>query len=703
MNLKLLFSLLFAVCYGFAQDSSSENQSMQVFKEEKILQPTYKGDSLEVDRLNDLADSFLYRNFDSVSYYAKKAMKLADDLDFHAEQINARYFISLSLSEAGQLKEALDLMGEAEAIALSSKDEYHKYACYLNSANFYAYSGDIEASNNYFLKMVQFGERKLKEAQDKNEKLDAKTNNYLSAAYEGLSANYFEVEFYDKALEYINMADELNRENTDNLLFLGQTLANKAEVHLKLGQYEDAVIFINEAIDILTEEEAMDWLAFAERVRGDIYLDRGLYRLALESYEKALKLQKNLEDPREKAFLDQAFSEAYRGQKKYVLTKQYAETALNKSIELGALSIAIQSAETLFKTYESEGDLANALYYHKIFKEYSDSLFHEKNIKSAANLEAIKEQQKAEEEFAIQNQRNQNKHRFLLLVSTGGVLILLTVLFMTQRSRKLERKLNDLLTKKNNVLRRRERSLNWMNETKIKLFSIISHDLRSPLASLNNLIDLLNDKQIGPEDFIDFAPQLSNQVKNVSFTLNNLLLWSRQQMKGAQNDPKKHNLHQLANQSVDLLIHQANEKKLFIRNEIPKEAEIYADADQITIVFRNLISNAIKFTNNNGAIIIKAKEIDGSWEVEVKDTGVGMDQKTIEKLYSQSSYMESTYGTNNEKGTGIGLSLCKEMITKSGGEFRVKSAIGLGSSFFFTLEKYEKEVQEIPESVEMMD
>ncbi|THD66555.1 sensor histidine kinase [Robertkochia marina] len=703
MNLKLLFTLLLAACYGFAQDLSPDTQNMQVFKEEKILQATYRGDSLEVVRLNKLAASLIYISNDSAGYYAKKAMKLADDLDFHKEQIKARSIISLYLSEAGQLNEALELMAEAEAIALSSKDEYHKYACYHDTAIFYAYLGDIEESNNYYLKVVQFGERKLKEAQAKNAKLDAKTNEYLSAAYGGLSENYFILEFYDKALEYINKADLYNRQIDNNQLAIGQTLANKAQRHLKLDQHEDAVIFINEAIDILAEEEAMDWLAFAERVKGDIYLDQGYYRLALEAYGNASDLQKQLEDPREKASLDHAMSEAYRGQEKYGLTKEYAEMALKKSMMLGELSVAIQSAETLFKTYESEGDLANALYYHKIFKKYSDSLFHEKNIQSVANIEAKQEQQRAQEKFDIQNQRNQNKHRFLLLVSTGGVLILLTVLFMTQRSRKLERKLNDLLTKKNNVLRRRERSLNWMNETKIKLFSIISHDLRSPLASLNNLIDLLNDKQIGPEDFIDFAPQLSNQVKNVSFTLNNLLLWSRQQMKGAQNNPQKHNLHQLANQSVDLLIHQAKEKKLFIRNEIPKEAVIYADADQITIVFRNLISNAIKFTNNNGAIIIKAQEIDGSWEVEVKDTGVGMDQKTIEKLYSQSSYMESTYGTNNEKGTGIGLSLCKEMITKSGGEFRVKSAIGLGSSFFFTLEKYEKEVQEIPESVEMMD
>ena len=173
-------------------------------------------------------------------------------------------------------------------------------------------------------------------------------------------------------------------------------------------------------------------------------------------------------------------------------------------------------------------------------------------------------------------------------------------------------------------------------------------------------------------------------------------------MKGARNNPDKHNLYSLANQSIDLLLHQAQQKNIAIRNEIPKDAIIYSDADQITIVFRNLISNAIKFTEQGGAIIIYAEEMEGIWQVEVKDNGIGMDEKTIERILSQGSYMESTYGTANEKGTGIGLSLCKEMITKGGGDFDIKSAIGVGSSFFFTLEKYEKEVQEIQEPSTVM-
>lgn len=693
MNFRILYILLFLSCTCYAQNGALDSLAGNAFKTERIENNLLQADSLEVDRLHQLAASFLYKNMDSLNFYAKKGMELAEAIDYKTGEIDARYYQSLYLSESGRTEEAIVLMQEAEAIASDNENELLLQEYYYHQGNLHAYAGDISTSTDYFSKVIDIVEKDAPEDKDgfliiKN----GESKKILSLAYEGLAANYFTLNYFEKALKYINKADRLNQELGDELN-TAKTLSNKAEIHLKIEEYEDAQVHINEAIEIFVNNEEKDWLAFAERVRGDIFLKQGLYKMALNSYTTALRLQDEIEDAREKAFLDKSVAQAHLGEENYELAKEFAQAALDQGKNLNEHTVNIESAETLSKVYEAQGDDKTALYYQKQFKKYTDKLFNEKNMRSIAGLEFKQQSQKAEKDKA----EAEDEKRWYFLVSTGVVLILLSVLFMTQRSRKLERKLNDLLTKKNRVLGRRELQLKWMNETKNKLFSIISHDLRSPIASLNSLIDLLNDKQIEPEEFIEYAPQLSDQVKNVSFTLNNLLHWSKQQMKGARNNPQKHNLHDLADQSIDLLMHQAKQKNLFVRNEIPEDAEIYADGDQITIIFRNLISNAIKFTENDGAIIIKGVEQEGSWEVEVKDTGVGMDQRIVDQLLSKSSYMESTYGTNNEKGTGIGLSLCKEMITKSGGEFHVKSAIGLGSSFFFTLEKYEEEVQEIPE------
>ena len=116
---------------------------------------------------------------------------------------------------------------------------------------------------------------------------------------------------------------------------------------------------------------------------------------------------------------------------------------------------------------------------------------------------------------------------------------------------------------------------------------------------------------------------------------------------------------------------------------------MYSDSNQIDIVVRNLISNALKFTPDNGVITIRAKEGKDNWEISIQDTGVGMDKETLEKLFSKSSNV-STYGTNNEKGTGLGLALCKEMIEKNKGHIWVESKLRLGSCFYFTLPKAKK-------------
>lgn len=700
MNFKFLYILLLFTSIGLAKQDKPEVMLARISESEELKPPQHLGDTLRADELNRKASKFLYRNLDSVGVYSLQAISLADRSGYEEGQIRGRYFRALYLSETGKPDDAFKLLKESERIARGCSNNDLLLTTYGTLGDFHATQGNIKESNEYFNKAIAIGEQRRSDLLGRVSKPNEKNTYHLSLVYEGLATNYFKLNYYNEALNYINIADALNQE-VGNDLYTGQTLANKAEILMKMHRFEDALVHINESIDLFIAKETKDWLAFAERVKGDIFYEQNYYRLALESYNKAHSLQKELDDPREKAFLENAMAKVYFANGNHTQARKFAKEALAKGKNLEELTIITESSYILFRTYEDMGDLSSALYFHKLHKRYNDSLFNEENIKSLAIQEIQMQRQKDEAEYQFLAQKAASKQRLLIFLSSGGILILLSVLFLTQRNRKLERKLNDLLSKKNKILGRREIQLKWLNETKVKLFSIISHDLRAPIASLNNLIDLLNDEQIAPEEFIDYAPELSDQVKNVSFTLNNLLLWSQQQMKGARNMPKRHNLRRLADLSVDLLIHQARKKNIIIRNELPAEAAIYGDGDQITIIFRNLISNAIKFTESEGAIILRAKEIEGAWEVEVKDTGIGMDTITIERILAQNSYMESTYGTHNEKGTGIGLNLCREMISKSGGEFYIESAIGLGSSFFFTLEKYESEVQEIKEPLKV--
>src|SRR5690606_17090414 len=238
----------------------------------------------------------------------------------------------------------------------------------------------------------------------------------------------------------------------------------------------------------------------------------------------------------------------------------------------------------------------------------------------------------------------------------------------------------------------REAELHEINGTKTKLFSIIGHDLRGPIGALQELLKLFMEGEIGKEEFLSFIPKLKSDVENISFTLNNLLSWGQNQLNGVVTRPKRISLDKIVDNNIQLLSELAKSKSIKIIDQLPENTQIWADHNQIDIVVRNLISNAIKFTPNNGLITIESAEKGNYRQFSIRDTGVGMNKEMQEKVFEESSNL-TTYGTNNEKGTGLGLSLCKEMILKNKGKIWVESQLRKGSTFYFTVPKAEKRYQ----------
>ena len=171
----------------------------------------------------------------------------------------------------------------------------------------------------------------------------------------------------------------------------------------------------------------------------------------------------------------------------------------------------------------------------------------------------------------------------------------------------------------------------------------------------------------------------------MSFTLNNLLTWSKSQMNGFVNKPISFQIHEKVNSSIQLLQENANQKKIAIVNNVPTSAEIYCDVNQFNLIVRNLVTNGIKFTPSGGEIRIHADEKNQFWEISIKDNGVGISPEVLKKLFKPDSALHSTYGTNKEKGTGLGLLLCKEMVEKNGGKISVESIPNEGTTFYFTM------------------
>ena len=227
--------------------------------------------------------------------------------------------------------------------------------------------------------------------------------------------------------------------------------------------------------------------------------------------------------------------------------------------------------------------------------------------------------------------------------------------------------------------------LKYESEVKDKFFSIISHDLISPFSSLLLGTQMMSEKadRYSKDELIDLAKKVHVTGGKVFDLLRNLLDWSRLQIEGVSLEPENVSLHEFASSNIVILNPLAEEKSIRIENDV-KTGMAFADPNMVDTVLRNLISNAIKFTPAGGKIRISANELDDQVQVTVSDTGVGIAKGRIDAVFGLDQNA-STMGTGGERGTGLGLALCKEMVERNGGKLWIESVEGEGSEFHFTL------------------
>jgi two-component system, sensor histidine kinase LadS len=236
-------------------------------------------------------------------------------------------------------------------------------------------------------------------------------------------------------------------------------------------------------------------------------------------------------------------------------------------------------------------------------------------------------------------------------------------------------------------LQESEQNLLELNHIKDKFFSIISHDLRSPVATLNSFLNILVNfsDNFSPQELQNLAKRTQKSVGGLTELLDNLLLWARAQMNHLQFEPQKINLYQLIQNTANLLTVSREEKQIDLKILVNHDLEIYADQNMLSFVFRNLLINAFKFTPAKGEVKIISELIDNHIVTRISDTGVGISPENLAKLFIVQQHF-STRGTENEKGIGLGLLLCKEFIEKHGGTIEVESQEGKGTTFSFALE-----------------
>lgn len=243
------------------------------------------------------------------------------------------------------------------------------------------------------------------------------------------------------------------------------------------------------------------------------------------------------------------------------------------------------------------------------------------------------------------------------------------------------------LADKNVEIEKQKEELAGLNAFKNKLFSIISHDLKSPMYALRNLFQNMHRYDMPAQDVKEMVPDVLKDLNYTTGLMENLLQWAKSQMQADAVYPQDINIGYLINDVAKLLRLQLDAKKIYTQVAVADDVFVCADKDMIHLVLRNLLSNAIKFTPEKGHIEMGFNDLGSFVEIYVHDSGVGISEEALNKIRQQVFY--TTTGTGSETGTGLGLMLCNEFLTKNKSTLQIESTVGQGSLFSFTLPKLE--------------
>ncbi len=680
LNRKLIFTglFLFAIVTTAQQTvrDSLENEIAHI----KVKSDFTTKDTVYINLLNKLGSELRYYNTDSLLQVSQTAYEYSSNINYKRGKINSLLGIGTYYSDQGFHKKGIQYYEQALGIAKEINYTKKILESQNNVSVEYAYLGNYARALSGYLK-----------AEELAKKVDNKK--MLSIINENIANLYISQKDYKQGLVFFKKVKKINEE-LKNPIFSAETMSNMASAYADMGNLEYAMFNINQSIAIFEKKKIMDWLAYAYEIKGKVYLKQEKYKWSLYWYHQSEMLHESLQDDRGKIDLLNGMSEAYLGQEKDSISKVYALGAFKLSNKLQFKEGIQKCAKTLYKINKNKENYAKALVYHELYQKISDTLSRNENQKSLTMLKTKVEHEKQKEELILANNIALAKQKNYVYYALAILLIFMIITYIINRNEKIQKKLNLELSTKKDDLEKKEINLREINSTKDKLFSIIGHDLRGPIGAFQGLLKLFNDGEIGKEEFLNFVPKLKSDIDHISFTLNNLLSWGQSQMNGSILKPSEFCLAHLVQENFNLLTESAQKKSIKLINQLPPKTFSWADKNQIDIVIRNLISNALKFTPDSGSITVGCMRKPNYWEIFVKDTGVGMSFEMQDAIFNKNTNV-TTYGTNNEKGTGLGLSLCKEMVVKNGGKIWVTSTQGKGSCFYFTVPKNKEEYMRI--------
>ena len=507
---------------------------------------------------------------------------------------------------------------------------------------------------------------------------------YISVDYNNIGKIYEAWGKYGLALEYYQESLKYARESGREMS-IAIRLNNIGMVYRTLQDYPSALKYLEEALEIDERLDNRYRIAVRYHNMGQVYDAMGDRDKAMEFYNLALARFRDLSHLEGQAYVYTSMGEHYAAGGLYASAEMYFLKSLRIADSMQLAKSVMANYELLAETYEKKGDYLKALESFKALAAARDSLFTENEQKLMTEFQTKYETEKKEQEIALLSKEKEisrlklRKANIQLYAMIAAVVLLTAIVLLVIGRYRFKQRVNMLLKDQND-------RLETLNATKDKFFAIISHDLRNPMAGIHNIARSASEnfERLAAGDLKRMLDSLRDSTQHVHELMQNLLMWAHSQNKSARYEPQPLLIDELVRRSIELNRVRADEKKIHMSFTGNGVDTVYADENMIRTILRNLITNSVKFTPEGGRVEVRTEKVNRQMAVSVIDTGIGMTEDDLARLFRIDQDVKSI-GKQEEKGSGLGLILCKEFVEKNGGSITVESEPGRGSTFTFTL------------------
>lgn len=724
--------LIIANFFGlYAQnDTASVVRYSKVDSLEKMVYNSISRDSAPKGLAeNCLALIALYKDFSYPKQieYGKRLLTIAGNIEGDLVQSEILDMLANACYQIGDYENSIDYYYRIFILYSLNKDELKSADALLEIGhNYYQLSKYIKAKDYYERALFIF-----------------KKDQYfigIAKALKSIAVILGHWGDYDKALTHNNEALSFCREIGDKESIAG-IYFNMGMIYQELGDLINARDNFQLSLDLYRELGDLSSIVNTTCHIGEIFLVNSMHDQALEYYFQAEMIGEKSGDIKLNAQVAYNIGKAYNLKGDYMKALDYQRKALQSYLQIDNKRSLVETYAELGQIYYNLGHYDKALYYldmgHQIaqainykyflityskkladvyakLENYKDAYFsymqyiegrdhismEERKLKTeelqSKYFLTVKQKEVDELKHNEQLNKAQIKTQKLIMLFIIFILFVSLVLSIIFRLRYIQnQKLNIQLSLQNKEIENQQREVEKLNTnlqdanaSKDKFFSIIAHDLKNPFSSLLGLSDLLIEdyEKLNESERKEFIAQIKSSGDKIYSLLQNLLIWGRNQLGKIKVSKENIEISKLIEDVVLITQQNATNKNIKIHINIEDGMVVFADKNMVSTVLLNLITNAIKFTPRNGEIEIQCTRKNDFIEVMIADTGMGISKENQQKLFrvDQKFQME---GTNKEKGTGLGLILCKDFIEKNSGKIWVESEEGAGSWFYFTLPK----------------